>query len=375
LPTGKRAGRGGTGFDKKAEGTDNDRQEIVQMSTLKRKKNPAGIIVGVLFWALAPTVAGAALSVSVLEVNPTTAIITNSQQVTITWKVASSDSSFSSGDYRIELGGNGTSGSGTLLQTGTVTVDIQVATTLTASQIGDVNDAYTIFVIVTNGEDATDTNFTAQTVTLYNPPQAPADLSVEAGDTRLMLSWTSSPDNNVDHYNVYYGTISRFDPAFSNYYNGGGTKDSPVNVGNVSSYVLSGLENTITYYVAVETVDTQGAKSDYSDEGSGTPVQTYGLGDISSEKGGCFIATAAFGGEDDPQVQKLRSFRDRVLLPNRLGRFWIHRYYESSPPVARILARSPVLKSVMRSLLGPVVWAARLITPPGDSGRGQSNPE
>ncbi|MCX5859138.1 MAG: fibronectin type III domain-containing protein [Proteobacteria bacterium] len=275
----------------------------------------------------------------------------------------------------MELGGNGTSGSGTLLQTGTVTVDVQVSTTLTANQIGDVNDTFTIFVIVTNSSDATDTNFTAQTVTLYNPPQAPTNLTVEAGDTRLMLSWTSSPDSNVDHYNVYYGTISRFDSTFSSYYNGGGTKESPVNAGNVSSYVLSGLENGITYYVAVETVDTQAAKSAYSDEGSGTPVQTYGLGDISSEKGGCFIATAAFGGENDPQVQKLRSFRDRVLLPNRLGRFWVHRYYQASPPVARILTRSPMLKSVTRSLLGPVVWAARLITPPGDSGREKSTIE
>jgi len=344
-------------------------KEIAEMTTQRGIKNLVLVFSLGLFLALLPNTAWATLTVSILEVSPTTAIITSEQQINIIWKATSSDSSFSSGDYRVELGGNGTFGSGTLLQTGTATVDIQVSTTLTANQISDVNDTYTIFIIVVNSTDATDTNFTAQTVTLYNPPQAPTNLTVEAGDTRLMLSWTPSPDSNVDHYNIYYGTISRTDSAFSNYYNGGGTKDSPINAGNVSSYVLSGLENGITYYVTVETVDTQGAKSDYSDEGGGTPVQTYGLGDISNEKGGCFIATAAFGGDNDPRVQSLRSFRDRVLLSNRLGRFWVYTYYQISPAAARILARSSVLRSLVRGFLNPVVWGARLVIPPGPSGR------
>jgi hypothetical protein len=174
---------------------------------------------------------------------------------------------------------------------------------------------------------------------------------------------------NVDHYNIYYGMISRTDAAFPGYYNGGGKEKSPVNAGNVSSNILDGLDNGITYYVAIETVDTKGEKSAYSDEKSGTPTQTFGLGDNTDEKGGCFIATAAFGGENDPQVRSLRIFRDRALSPNRLGRFWVLRYYQASPPVARILARSPLLKSMTRSLLGPVVWAARLVTPPADPGR------
>ena len=351
-------------------------KEIVGMKTWREIKIFARIISVMWLLALLPNSVGAALTVSIQGVEPTTAIITSEQQITITWKATSSDSSFTSGTYRVELGGNGTSGSGTLLgQTGTVTVDVAVSTTLTANQIGDVNGSYTVFFIVTNGEDATDTNFTAQTITLYNPPQAPTDLTVEAGDGRLMLDWNQSPDLNVDHYNVYYGTISRTDPAFSNYYNGGGTKDSPINAGNVSSYTLSGLENGIAYYVAVETVDTQGAKSDYSNESSGTPVQTYGLGDISNEEGGCFIATAAFGGKDDPQVRSLRIFRDRVLLPNRLGRFWVYKYYQLSPPAARILARFPALRSLVRGLLYPMVWGARLITLPADPGREKSKTE
>ena len=350
-------------------------KEIAGMPACRRRKNFIRILSWGLFLALLPNLAWATLSVSVLEVNPTTAIITSSQQVTITWKATSSDSSFTSGDYRVELGGSGTSGTGTLLLTGTVNVDTQVSTTLTAKQIGDVNDTYTIYIIVISSKDSTDTSFTSQTVTLANPPQAPTNLTVTDGDSRLMLSWTSSPDKNVDHYNVYYGTISRTDSNFSNYYNGGGTKDSPINAGNVSSYVLNGLTNGITYYIAVETVDTQGTSSAYSEEGSGSPNPTYDLGDLSKEKGGCFIATAAFGGENDPQVRSLRIFRDRLLLPNRLGRFWVHRYYQASPPVARLLARSPVLKSVTRSFLGPVVWAARLVTPLADPGREKSKTE
>jgi glucose/arabinose dehydrogenase len=43
--------------------------------------------------------------------------------------------------------------------------------------------------------------------------------------------------------------------------------------------------------------------------------------------GVCFIATAAYGSQVEPQVQILRKFRDRFLLNNSVGRTVLHFYY------------------------------------------------
>ncbi len=34
---------------------------------------------------------------------------------------------------------------------------------------------------------------------------------------------------------------------------------------------------------------------------------------------GCFIATAAYGSEYAPQLDTLRKFRDKLLLPSKIG--------------------------------------------------------
>jgi hypothetical protein len=65
----------------------------------------------------------------------------------------------------------------------------------------------------------------------------------------------------------------------------------------------------------------------------------------------CFIATAAYGSVDAPEVEQLRNFRDRRLLTSRLGRVAVRFYYGVSPPVARLIARKPRLRSAIRRTL------------------------
>jgi uncharacterized repeat protein (TIGR01451 family) len=72
---------------------------------------------------------------------------------------------------------------------------------------------------------------------------------------------------------------------------------------------------------------------------------------------GCFIATAAYGSSLDPHVQVLRTFRDRRLLPNWVGRQFVAFYYRHSPVVATVIARSAALRRATRWLLMPVVFA------------------
>ncbi|MBF0370733.1 MAG: tandem-95 repeat protein [Magnetococcales bacterium] len=69
----------------------------------------------------------------------------------------------------------------------------------------------------------------------------------------------------------------------------------------------------------------------------------------------CFIATAAHGSPDAPDVMLLRRFRDRFLLTNVVGKKFVTWYYENSPPVAGWLRGHEGLRVVVRITLLPLV--------------------
>jgi uncharacterized repeat protein (TIGR01451 family)/CSLREA domain-containing protein len=75
---------------------------------------------------------------------------------------------------------------------------------------------------------------------------------------------------------------------------------------------------------------------------------------------GCFIATAVFGSPLAPQVQHLRAFRDRYLMPYPLGRWFTDLYYRFSPPVADTLRRHERLRALVRVALVPLIAFAEL---------------
>jgi len=73
------------------------------------------------------------------------------------------------------------------------------------------------------------------------------------------LSWTASTDSDLAGYKAYYGISSQ------NY-------STSINVGKVTSYTLTGL-NEGTYYFALTAYDTSGNESAYSNEASVTVHQ------------------------------------------------------------------------------------------------------
>ena len=73
---------------------------------------------------------------------------------------------------------------------------------------------------------------------------------------------------------------------------------------------------------------------------------------------GCFIATAAYGSSLEPHVMTLRQFRDRWLVNNSVGLWFVEKYYRYSPPTADLISRKPVLKTITRFLLFPLVVIA-----------------
>jgi hypothetical protein len=72
----------------------------------------------------------------------------------------------------------------------------------------------------------------------------------------------------------------------------------------------------------------------------------------------CFIATASFASDLDPNVVQLRIFRDEFLTTNRLGRAFVTFYENTSPAIAKFIAGRNWLRLITRTVLLPFVGVA-----------------
>ncbi|MEW5802599.1 MAG: fibronectin type III domain-containing protein [bacterium] len=102
----------------------------------------------------------------------------------------------------------------------------------------------------------------------------------------IALAWKAN--QNVAGYKIYYKAASSGEP-----YDGTGAQqgNSPVDAGNVTSYILTGLDDGKTYFLAVTAYDVYHQKSDYSKEVS--PLLITGISSATSDGSygsGCFIA-------------------------------------------------------------------------------------
>lgn len=96
-------------------------------------------------------------------------------------------------------------------------------------------------------------------------------------------------------------------------------------------------------------------KAYFSKTGANQPVGAIAETDFSvatsTPAGECFIATAAFGSPMAYQVQCLRVFRNRILLPTGVGRAFIRWYYGWSPGGAAWLRAHSVARKATRAVL------------------------
>jgi len=214
-------------------------------------------------------------------------------------------------------------------------------------------------------------------------PSAPVLQSAAPSNQRVDLRWSA-----VDGANGYRVNFGVADPA-----------EHEIDVGTVTAYTLTGLDNNVTYritistlarttyYLAVSVYDRtaahhEGALSPEtslplgpqrislpSNELAAMPEEVVPYPNLPDE--GCFIATAAYGYYSAPQVKMLRTFRDRYLLTNAPGRAFVRWYYRHSPPAARYISTHPALKAVVRIALLPAITLAWL-TIHGGSGAAAS---
>ena len=71
--------------------------------------------------------------------------------------------------------------------------------------------------------------------------------------------------------------------------------------------------------------------------------------------GGCFVATASFGGIDHPDVTWLRHFRDTILVHHKSGRTFIRFYWTVGPVLARYVRADRTSGRISRVLLSALV--------------------
>lgn len=86
---------------------------------------------------------------------------------------------------------------------------------------------------------------------------------------------------------------------------------------------------------------------------------------VSTDGGGCLIATAAFGSEIAPQIQQLRETRDNVISKTESGKSFLMSfnqfYYTFSPTIADLERENPIFKEVVKVLITPLITSLSIL--------------
>lgn len=219
------------------------------------------------------------------------------------------------------------------------------------------------------------------------PPPPPVTDRVLAGEELAEVVFSApDEDEDVDKYQVLCRTSTTGEPgrtdieaAFDSATTLCGIDDGapPTDeacadaVSGPDSVTVLGLENGIRYEFFVVSIDAARNASEPVSVGTAVPAPEEDLWERYKRQGGdaeggeyCFIATAAFGDYDHPQVRLLRRFRDEILRPTATGRLVIGLYYTHSPAWAATVRRSWVRQRVAQIVLFPVTSLARAALDP-----------
>lgn len=220
------------------------------------------------------------------------------------------------------------------------------------------------------------------------PPKAPSTIEIEGGDGSMLIRVAppstadgSSKDPVGRYHAVITGTFkhngsekeatlkfeSEVDPdsyakiweftveskdgyAFIN--NDENDPDKAYKVEVYAEDLAGNFDESATIGVDASAVTTLGFWSNYVSKGG------------KDDGGFCFVATACFGSYFHPAVELLRNFRDFFLSSFALGRSFIGAYYRYGSYPAEIIKGSPLLRSLTRTVLMPLIAVAWFLTDP-----------
>jgi len=194
-----------------------------------------------------------------------------------------------------------------------------------------------------------------------SPPETPSTLQVVDGDfddereIYAEFEFTAPADDDghaVFSYEIRYraGDPMRTDKEFMS--GVPALAPDPAAPGTRQRFSITQLEPNTEYSVAVRAVDEclmTSALATASVTSGGRPFTTTPP---------CFVATAAFGGPIEAEVDALRRFRDQRLVRSDLGRLFVALYQGTSPPLAAALRQSEPLRASVRRALLPIARAA-----------------
>lgn len=122
------------------------------------------------------------------------------------------------------------------------------------------------------------------------------------------------------------------------------------------------VDSTETYLYVADTCNNAIRKIEISTGKVTTIVGSATKDVINNPKKSCFIATAVYGSDLAPEVIVLRNFRDQMLIRYLLGRWFVTTYYAVSPPLAVLIKRTWVLKSIVKlCILSPLLRVIKIM--------------
>lgn len=130
------------------------------------------------------------------------------------------------------------------------------------------------------------------------------------------------------------------------------------------SFEATDLTNDTTYNVQVGYVNVAGFVTPPGppDGAAAAPQVTPSQIDGFLSENACFIASAAYGKENQPMIDVLRRFRGEVLMPYRWGRAFVQKYYRWSVQSSQWLEENGWAKPIVRALLLPITAIAAIST-------------
>ena len=162
------------------------------------------------------------------------------------------------------------------------------------------------------------------------------------------------PQSYIDRYNNDPAYKAWFDdnfPAYESIYQAVGLSDST----NMAGGPINDAQKT--------TDENRGA----GQCGEGTQlVDGKCVPAKKDDRGGCLIATAAYGSELAPQVQILREIRDNQLMGTSSGTSFMtgfnHLYYSFSPHIADMQRENPIFKEAVKVAITPLLSSLSIMS-------------